>query len=148
MPEGRRGGQKPWCRRYCLCTRVKRTALMARQQAGLPWFPLIHRSPPSPGIGTVGRPARGSGKTCVSFTLGSPAMPRCNPLKGIQSRLLWGLHSVCSTPEYRVAGQSCSEFSRRLPLIYLPCQSVLKDQSPSSLHELPQTSTVLLLELE
>ena len=54
--------------------------------------------------GTEGRPARGSGQIHVSFSLPSPVMPQYDPLKGVQSRLLWRLRCVCATPGYQVTG--------------------------------------------
>ena len=109
-PGGWQGGQKALVQPLLPCIGVQRTALLAKQRARLPWVPLIRRSPSSPGIWYHERPARGSRQTRVSFSLQSPVMPYYDPLKGAQSRLLWELHCVCTTPKCRVPGQSCSEF--------------------------------------
>lgn len=54
-----------------------------------------------------------------------------------------GGYSVCAPHQVQVAGQSCSEFSRRQQL---PHHSELKDQSQSSPLEPPNVSANLPLE--
>ena len=57
------------------------TTLVMRQWAGLPWLP--HSCvPPSPGSGTMGRPARGSRQIGMKFSLLPQVMPQCEPSRG------------------------------------------------------------------
>lgn len=49
------------------CREVKRTALLAKHQTRLPWFPLIRRFPLSLGFWYHERPTRGSRQTGVRF---------------------------------------------------------------------------------
>lgn len=94
------------------CTWIKRAILPVRQWAEWPQFPFVHRSSLFLVVWHCGKASQGqwAGQIHMSFHLWSPVMTRYDSLKGLQSRLLWELCCMHTTPDYWVVEQSCSEF--------------------------------------
>ena len=85
-PRGQQGGQKVLVQLLLPCTGVKRTALLVREQASLPWLRLTHRSPPSLGIQSYGKASQRQWADMCEIQSPTPVMPQYDPLKGAQSR--------------------------------------------------------------
>ena len=89
--------------------------------AGVPSHP---QAPTVPRRPALWGPTRGSRQTHMSFSLRSPMMPQCDPLRGAQSRWLWGYAGGTPHVGMRLLGRVSLNSVRGHH--HSTCQSVLR----------------------